>query len=184
MSSGPTNQERTVNARGLSANVTEDPTTVKRTLYLTCISPNRDIIIDTTAGKEMIAGASEVFPGHIDTGFKMLSDIAGVPTSKTYVEEYELATDGTLMQIFGSFKKNMDDLSYSQSQIIEFCKKNKELLKTDGGSTFFLFKNGEEYFVTRVERNYSVGSFAHLRPISDQTVLRAERKDHFIVPKL
>lgn len=118
---------------------------------LRCISKNTSITIDDCDGSETLASAHEVFASSVDSGFKNLNiNEPGIATKETLVMIHELVKDATFAQMFNSFGIKLDDLCLTQHQIKAFCKKYPNWLRVDDYATFFLFKNGNHFFVADV----------------------------------
>jgi len=122
--------------------------------FLKCLSTGKVLILDPTDGTEIIAKAKDVFNAYIDSDFKNYGcNVSESPSGKTKVHVFEMAKDGTFKNLFGSFGENLDRLCLTQSQIIQFCKKHADWLRTDGYGTLLLFKKDNEYFVADVYRS-------------------------------
>ena len=152
--------------------------------YLKLISGDTEIVIGETDGTGMIAGASDVFPGGIDSGFVNYgTNVKGKPTKKTKAQVFEMVKDGNFAQIFGGFGENLDRLCWEQDQIKLFVKDHAKWLRTDGYGTFFLFKVKGEFFVARVYQGggrLKVGADR----LSRGDVWCAEYRRRFVVPQL
>lgn len=123
----------------------------ERELILKLISGIETLVLDACDGKETLAGAKDVFKSGIDDDFKNWGlNKPSVATEKTPVEVHELVKDATFAQMFGSLGTDLDKLCLTQSQIKNFCKKHSKWLRTDGYATFFLFKEGDQFFVAYV----------------------------------
>lgn len=117
---------------------------------LRLISAGETLVLDETDGAETIPASEGVFV-HIDGNFKgWNADEASGPTPKTPVAVHELARDATFAQMFGSGSTDPSSLCLTQSQILNFIKKHRNWLRTDGYATFFLFRSRGELFVAYV----------------------------------
>lgn len=93
-------------------------------------------------------------------GFEIFHNCGNVFTAKQrskpseYCEllVYQLNEDLKTSEIFKSFRVNMNKLCLSENQVLCFCKKYPEELKSEGLATFFLVKKGNKYFVFDVHK--------------------------------
>ena len=152
--------------------------------YLKLISGDTEIVIGETDGTGMIAGASNVFPGGIDSDFVNYgTNVKGKSTKKTKAQVFEMVKDGTFAQIFGGFGENLDRLCWEQDQIKLFVKDHAKWLHTDGYGTFFLFKVKGEFFVSSVDRSEG-GLGVGARRLSRGHVWLAVGRHRIVVPQL
>jgi hypothetical protein len=120
------------------------------------LSKGESIIIDACDGTETLAKAKETFKSGIDSEFKDWgTDKPSKETGETAVLVCEAQNDSTFVQLFGSLGNDLDKLCLTQHQIKNFCKKHSNWLRTEGYSTFFLFKVDEQFFVALVHINSS-----------------------------
>ena len=143
------------------------------------------IVIAKTSGTENLAHAQEVFTGWVDPDFVNYGcDVTGQPTVETPVEVFEMVADGDFARIFGGFNVSLDQLCLTQHQIKTFAKVHRDKLRTDGYSTFFLFKVGDEFFVAYV-RFHDVGQLSvSVHRFSCGIVWGAEVRPRLVVPQL
>lgn len=107
----------------------------------------KTITIPALKGDLTITEASDVFTGYIDSYFKnWKTDVPSKKTSEAKMSIFDLTENKTFAQIFIDPKK----MCMTQAQIIYFVKNHKDLLRTDGYGTFFLFKVGNKFFVACV----------------------------------
>ena len=139
----------------------------------------QNLIIPATKPR-LIADATDVFLGYIDSNFKNYTET--IETPETEVNVLEITENGTFKQIFDSISTDTDSLVMTQSQIISFCEKHKRHLRKDGFGTFFLFKNGDEFFVAYV----SFGDGGRLELDADRfsydVLWYAESRHRIVVP--
>lgn len=98
---------------------------------------DKTIELAKTDGKETLAEASDVFKAGI-YGAKKRGVCKATP--KTLLAVYEMIKDGMFQQIFGGFGENLKRLCWTENQIIAFCRDHRDLLRTGGYGTFFLFE--------------------------------------------
>lgn len=122
------------------------------------ISGAEILTLEPTDGTETIAQARDLFTGRLlDPDFKDWGcDVKSEPTGKVNVIVHEMVKDETFAQIFSGLSEDLDKSCLTQAQIVQFMKKYRRWLRTDGYATFFLFKVGSKFFVARV-RLYSDG---------------------------
>jgi hypothetical protein len=153
--------------------------------YLRLISGEETLLLDPTDGTQSIGHCGAVFDGWIDPNFKNwgLNTGRNLATEETVLQVHEMIKDGTFEKNYRSLGGNLDELCFTQSQIIQFCQKHRNLLRTDGYGTFFLFKVDTEFFVADV-RFGSVGLNVNVRRFSNDCVWNADYRHRFVVPQL
>ena len=154
-------------------------------IFLCLISGGENLILDPTDGTRTIATAPDVFPGWIDPDFERWgTNHPGQATSETPVAVYEMAKDATFAQMFGSLSGDPRRLCLTQGQIINFCQKHRQWLRTDGYATFFLFEVGGKLFVAYV--NFSDGGRlrAPAHQFAHSHVWHAEHRPRLVLPQL
>ena len=101
------------------------------------VSEGVPLTIDVLDGKEILANATEVFLAGIDGDLKNWAlDKVDVATKETAVNVYELVSDATFAQMFGSLSNDLDKLCLTQAQIKSFCTKYPDWIRGDGFGTF------------------------------------------------
>lgn len=138
------------------------------------------IKIPALSGKKTIAD-SELF-AYKDSDFKKLNKV-GKKTKATNISVYEMDKDGTFTDIFGSLSNETDKLALTQEQILYFVENHKDKLRQDGWATFFLYKEGDDFFVAGVHL-LSSGPYVYQYPLSCGNVWGAEVRHRFVVPQL
>lgn len=152
---------------------------------LKLISGAETLTLDPTDGTEVIAEVGSLFNGYLDSDFRnWKTNVKGNPTEAQNVQVHEMTKDGTFEQIYGGLGDNLDVVCLSQAQIIQFVKKHRKWLRTDGYGTFFLFKVGDEFFVAGVSVHSAGSLFARVNRFSYGHVWYAERRRRFVVPQL
>jgi hypothetical protein len=152
---------------------------------LKLLSADKKVVIKTTTGKRTIAGAKKTFPGGINENFKNYGcDIAGEVKPETATEVYEMTEDARFANIFGSFGLNLDQLCFTQDQIIEFVETQSDWLRKEGYATFFLFKVGNEFFVAGVRFIDDGQLEVYVNRFSRGYVWLAENRRRVVVPQL
>lgn len=100
-------------------------------------------------GTQVIVNAPEVFR-HIGRNFgEWKVNDPGSATPRCAVEVYELMKNSSFWEMFRGFAESFDDLCFTDSQIIAFCRLHRNKLH-DEGSTHFLRKSRSELYVVRV----------------------------------
>ena len=141
--------------------------------------------LDETDGEETIAEAEETFPGWIDVNFNEYgTNVLSQATKKTQVSVYEMIKDGTFAEIFNGMSDDLGSLCLTQPQIIQFVKKHRKWLRTDGCATFFLFKVGDEFLVACVGFGPKWEIGVYVRRFSYDGAWRAEGCHRLAVPLL
>jgi hypothetical protein len=115
------------------------------------LSTDKTIMIAACDGSRYIAKEKGVFKAFIGGLFGSWGlDKRGKSTATTNVSVHEMIKDATFAQMFGSLGSDLDKLCLSQHQIVEFCEKQAKWLRADGYATFFLFREGDQFYVARV----------------------------------
>ena len=124
-----------------------------KTSHLIEIYHEEEIFIDGCGGdiESGLHCASNLFTGYLSSNLKDWNLInPQQKTEKAKVKIFEIRKDGNYMTLFKSFNIDLEKLCMTQSQIRIFCQNQKEKLRTDGYGTFFLFKEGNVFFVAYV----------------------------------
>jgi len=158
---------------------------VSETEYLKLIPGAEALVIDQCDGARVIADASDVFTGYIDSDFRgYKADEIGVATPDTPVNVFELTKNGVFSNIFGSFSIDNDKLCLTQDQIIGFVKKHRNWLREDGYATFFMFKSHNNFFVADVDFNSDGQLSVRVYRLENDFVWDAGLRYRFVVPQL
>ncbi len=150
-------------------------------VYLRPISPELTIL--PTNGTRTIAHASKLFTGYIDGGFKNL-DVPSLPSPTRSVMVYEQVKDGSFQDTFGSLGRPLDELCLTQDQIIAFVEREASWLHPQGYGTFFLFKEGDKFFVAFVDRHDAGRLKVYVSRLSDDCVWYAVCRYRFVFSQL
>ncbi|NCD01158.1 hypothetical protein EOL94_03645 [bacterium] len=120
------------------------------------LSKNRNVTIREVSGKKLIFNSNDVFASSIDPDFEKLKLIqTSKPTGKVVVDVYKVLDDMNFMDMFLPFLDDIEDVIFTQHQIIVFCQRHYKFIKNDGREIFFLFKgknklNEDDLFVAAV----------------------------------
>jgi len=118
------------------------------------------VIEEITNSEATIATASNTFRSGISHYFLELGlDKKSVDTKEMVVKPLELIKDARLAEIFNS--NNLDEVCFTQAQIIRFCEKYPRQLRQNGCANLFLFKENKKYFVASVNV-YFDGLYVHV----------------------
>jgi hypothetical protein len=151
---------------------------------LRLISGGKKIVIRATKGERTIAQAKEVFTWGIDRDFTNWGlDVPGEAKSETPVEIHEMTEDGNFKTIFNSLGRNLDELCFSQEQVITFVEDNKEWLRKDGYATFFLIKKENEFCVADVDLSEGGSPLALVARFSDDGGWGGDDRRRVVVPQ-
>ena len=152
---------------------------------LKLISAAHKLTIPARDGKRTIAKAKTVFTWGIDGDFKNWGlDLPGLATPTTDVEVHEMVKDGTFADIYAGTGRDLDKLVLTQDQVIAFVETHKAWLRTEGYGTFFLLKQGAEFFVASVDVDSDGTVGAGVRRFSDDFVWVAKCRHRFVLPQL
>lgn len=138
---------------------------------------------------EIIQNADVTF-NYIDSDFKNWKLNQKQKAQAQAVEVFEMTNDATSQEMFESFDFDLDKLCLTQSQIIEICRNHKNLLRTDGYETFFLFRKDEKLpakpdnlfaAYVRVDDN---GLYVRVNPFARGGVWHAKYRPRVVLPQL
>lgn len=151
---------------------------------LRLISKGESIAIPACDGSETLAKANDVFKSGIDLDFKNWGlNEPGKPTAEIAVQVHEMVENATFAQMFGFLGADLDKLCMTQHQIKTFCEKHLKWLRSDGNATFFLFKEGDRFFVAYVSVRPG-GLYVYASRFGSDRVWRAGRRHRVVVPQL
>lgn len=107
-------------------------------------------LIPDNSLKKFIADAKDVFKGGIDSDFSYLHDSTNQLSESTTVNVWEMFNKNSrFAKMMYSLSKDLNKISLSQNEIINFCMYHKGFLSHK--LTFFLFKEEHgSYFVANV----------------------------------
>lgn len=151
---------------------------------LRCISSNKRIIVSATSGLKTIAQAGGVFTWGIDSDFVRWGlDVSGEARPDTPVEVHEMVQNGDFKTIYGSLGRELDNLCFTQEQVITFVREHKGWLRRDGYATFFLLKVKDKFFVAGVILDADDGPCARIFRFSFGSVWHGDCHHRFVVPQ-
>lgn len=128
----------------------------------------------TIQAKKKSAAPIDVFTSYLSNNFPRKTQ----KVSARPFEVYEIEKDGT----FNDFFPNPEKQAMTIGEITEFCKNHSDQLQKEW-YTFFLFKDGSDFFVASVDvcdYGLSLGVY----PLSDGYVWDARFQLHVVVPQL
>lgn len=145
---------------------------------LTRLYAHEEIVIGSTTGKEILVDAKNVFTGYLDPDFSNLgTNKPSKATRDATVAIYKTQKGTTFVEMFGSLGE-LNNLTLTQGQIIEFCRTHSDKLRQNGEATFFLFevegkcfvvdvrvyerKNALEAYVDRSDNNHPWSAYSQL----------------------
>ncbi|MEI7451795.1 MAG: hypothetical protein WCK37_01175 [Candidatus Falkowbacteria bacterium] len=161
-------------------NTSESP--IKNYILRPLILDETMLIEDIVNSEVSIAKAKATFKSHIDDNFKNWGlDKSSVDTAEINVKPFELIANAKFAEIFTSFSNDLDELCFTQAQIIRFCEKYPRQLRQDGNANFFLMKENDEYFVVSVGVG-SGGLGVHVRRFDSGNVWDAAYLHGVFVP--
>ncbi|MBN2093950.1 MAG: hypothetical protein JW740_01055 [Candidatus Zambryskibacteria bacterium] len=152
---------------------------------LRLISGSKEIVISATAGGRTIAEAKGIFTGGIDRDFVNWDlNTPNEARPKTPVEVHEMVEDDNFKAIFDSFNRSLDDLCFTQDQIITFIEDHKDWLRRNGYGTFFLMKKNGKFFVVYVTLDSDERPHAFVYHLSNAYLWSADYRRRVVVPQL
>lgn len=153
--------------------------------YLMLIPEEETLLLEPVNDTRFIGLCSEVFTGWIDPNFNNwgLNNGRNLATTETAIQVHEMIKDGTFEKIYESLG-NLDELCFTQSQIVQLCQKHHIWFKTRGYATlFFLFKVGAKYFVARTLFGSCGPKDVDVSHLSRDHVWRARNHHRFVLPQ-
>ncbi len=122
-----------------------------QTDFTRVVSLCEGLLLDPVGGAEVLAHASDIFV-YIDEDFrKWGADKPGPEMPEMPVSVYEMASDATFAQVFGSLAEDVRKLCLTQAQVKNFVRKHYDWLRTNGYETYFLFESNEQFFIAGVQ---------------------------------
>ena len=112
------------------------------------------------------------------------ADEKGAATKETPVRVWEMAEDATFSQMFGELNVDVEKNCLTQHQILNFIKKYRHWLRTDGYATFFFFKSKGHFFVAGVRVSSDGVLRVDVDRFEDPTVWGAGCRRRVVVPQL
>jgi len=156
---------------------------VKETI-LRLISGGQELLLDTVDGSRILANAKDTFV-YIDPDLvRWGTNEQGLETPETPIEVHEMVKDSTFAQMFGSLNSDVKMLCLTQHQILNFIRKYRDWLRTEGFGTFFLFKSNGHFFVARVDVGSDGRLHVDVRRFGDDDVWLADDRHRVILPQL
>lgn len=139
------------------------------------------LILDPIKKKKILRNSNRVF-SYID---RSLGDYE-IKNAKSSDKEREvcvceLKKEGNLIEIFSSQNKSLEDLTLSQSQIINFARKFNHCLARDGNRTYFLIEDHGRYYVIYIMINPDGSLGVGAIPLNDANIIR-KSSDRFVIP--
>ena len=142
----------------------------------------KDLNLKAADGKRLIKDAEKLFTAGIGSNFVNwgLNKVQAA-TKAIVTEVHQLVKNGTYEQMFKSLGRSLDELVMTQSQILDWVETHRSQLSKNW--TFFLLKEGDEYFVVDVHA-YSDGRLsAYVYRFSNVNVWDAETGHRLVVPQ-
>lgn len=127
-------------------------------IMLRALYEDKNIVLPELNGHRTIYKDREVFRLLKDERFKEINQRGG-QTPKSEIVFYSLAISATFKEIFNSLSSDLNELCFTQHQIIKICENHREFLKP-GYATFFLIKKRtfwkkSKYYVVFVGNNFA-----------------------------
>ena len=171
------------NGEALAKNLRSTLVSPEPASILNLLSRGESLVLDVVDGTETLANATDIF-AYIDSDFRNWgTDRKGPATKETNVAVYEMVKDATFSQMFGSLSSDLNNLCLTQAQIINFVKKYRRWLHTDGYATFFLFESGGGFFVASVDLDSGGGLGVLVRRLENSNVWNAGIRHRLVLPK-
>lgn len=122
------------------------------------------------------------------TFFKIYSDFKHygldneqVASKETTVSVYKLKQKAeTLSEVFNSLGRDLNEIYLTQSQVIDFCQNNPQLL-CQNGPTLYLIKENNEFFVIKMYSDNN-GLQVSVDRLDDKDALFSVSNYHLVIP--
>ena len=148
---------------------------------LILILDDKDLFIKECDGKDLITEAKDVFKACIDTNFDKLGfNFPCSPTPRTNFKVYELDEDLNFEKMFKTISQDLDKLSLSPAQIVNFCRQFRSSLPSKHHAILFLTKHHGHYFVISSDV-FSSGYGAEIQFLHQQDFLMADDLYYIVV---
>lgn len=130
-----------------------------------------------------IARSIDVFTGYLDLDFwRWGTDKVGVDTVSQTALVYKVVKRGNLAEIFGSLGGDACRFTWTQGQIVEFCRTHRHYLRRDGWGTWFFFKVEANLFFADV-RVDGRALDVHVGRFRPDYICRTTSASWFVVPQ-
>lgn len=137
-----------------------------------------------SCSNDKIVRSKGVF-SYIDSDFKNWNlDTISPETKEINAAVLEMDKNANFKDMFGSISKDTDAMCMTQAQILRFIQDHKDHLRTDGYSTFFLFKENDGVFVADVNFFDDGLLEVFVFRLSDVDVWRAESRHRIVCPQV
>ncbi len=175
--------EHPKNLQNVLAQLVSPPTLKNRSRDTTHLRYLESITLAPTAGLTVLAEASDLFTGHLDSDFKSLgTDKPGEDTTETILDIYEIAKDGHHRTFFGSLGQDVRPLTMTQGQIKEFACSYRDSFIQYGYVTMSLFEVEGELFVAHINlRGGKLG--VDVYRFSEDGIWRTNNRFQLVVPQ-
>ncbi len=98
----------------------------------------KDLKIDATDGSETLK-SSGIFTGGV---YGQTLPLNTKITKAVKASVWEMALDGIFAKLFSSFGSRKKRGTWTEHQVVEFCRSHRDKLRTDGYATFFEIEGG------------------------------------------
>ena len=138
-------------------------TEVSNGRILRCISDNSEMYLDPTFG---VANIKSVAPGTNDPDFDKYSTTGCPYTNGTFVCVSEVIAAVKLHTLLSATGRDLNSLSFTEAQIVQFMNKYDSWMKDDGYDILFVWKVSEVVGVVGVYKSGDLKTTAVLYPIN------------------
>jgi hypothetical protein len=145
-------------------------------------SRNEGIYVGICDGIKTIAKSSDTFTT-IGPSFFSSPLYKQAETNETLIEIFEVVKESTLLsEIFKEIKGSFESFCFTENQIDDFCKFNKDFLnKNEGSANFFLYKIFDDFFICQVVVTAN-GLSIHRYKLGDDMILKGKYRHRVMIP--
>lgn len=146
---------------------------------LKCISGDSEMYLDPIDG---VVNIKSVAPGTNDPDFDRYSTMGCPYTNGTFVCVSEVIVDVKLRTLLSKTGRDLDSLSFTEAQIVQFLNKYDSWIKDDGYDILFVLKVSEVVGVVGVYKSGDLKTTAVLYTINYDRVFRAAHGVRLVCP--
>lgn len=149
------------------------------------IMPEKQVVIPVMSDTHSVVTETDIiFMSYLDpefTSVKLNYPMASSP--ETAVNHYRNLVDGNYYDYFNSFEIALDKLVLSTNQIISYCDRQRENIRSTHSTYLFLYMRKNEYYVACV-RSYAQGQVLRVHALQDKCTCSVEGNYCVVVPAI
>ncbi len=149
------------------------------------ILPEEKVIIPVMSDTHAVVTESDiVFMSYLQPEFNNAKfDYPLTFTPETAVDRFQTIAEGNFYDYFNSFEIALDKLVLSANQIIDYCDRQRQNIRSTHSTYLFLYMRRNEYYVASV-RSYAQGQVLRVYAIQDKCTCSVEGNYCVVVPSI